>query len=138
MNEQYKYDVKTICELLSISRTTLYKRLIKFENQLNGHIAMNKGIRYFDDIALEILKDDTINVNTNTNTVNTNDSALYDVLSNTIALLSQQLQEKDRQIEDLTSIIKSNQVLLKQNSETKLIESSTKKSFWHMFRKEES
>lgn len=142
-----EYTIKEALEELNISRATLYNRLKLSSKKLKEHITIKDGKKYISQIGIEILKDNTSidenDVNKSSEDIN-NRNFEFDLLKENeflksqIEFLQSQMLMKDDQIKTLFTLVENSQVLLKNEQQTRLLESvehETKKSFFNWFKK---
>lgn len=121
------YSVSEISELINLSKVSIYKKL-KAE-QFESHIIKKKGTTYIDKEGFELLKR-SLKLNTeekkdlNSSNINLENMIDTDELNELkilrqdyIATMKKQLDQKDKQIEELHRLIENNQILLKQEKQ---------------------
>lgn len=127
--------VAEISNLTELSKVSIYKKLKlkKFQD----FISKNKGVIYVSEdgfnlilkefkiknIKLEELKDE---IALSSHTINNNEGLkelkdnYINILNEQINFLKEQLEEKDKQIQELINLNKNNQILLKQKQDKEL------------------
>lgn len=126
------FSVEEVAETLNVSKVTIYAKLKKFNNK----VVMMQGKKYITDELLSLIKQD-LNVkgklNNNLNTDEVSEEIAIDkddlikINKELNTTLIQQLEEKDRQInelhkkiDELINLNKNNQVLLKQQQDKEI------------------
>lgn len=116
------FTVEEVAEKLSISKVTVYSKLKKF----NDDVVLKQGRKYITEELFNLIKDDLklknmVNGEENEKKLNdeisTDKEELINLNKDLIAVLMDQLNQKDKQIEKLHALIENNQVLLKQEKE---------------------
>lgn len=126
------FSVEEVAETLNVSKVTIYAKLKKF----NDKVVMMQGKKYITDELLSLIKQDLnlkgkLNNDLNTDEVNEeiaiDKDDLIKVNKELNTTLIQQLEEKDRQInelhkkiDELINLNKNNQVLLKQQQDKEI------------------
>ena len=131
--------IKELAEQLGISKVSIYKRLK--QPDIKSHILKKDNVKMIDETGVNIIKNHYSRErgealeNVFNDTVNKDENQLNVEL---IALLQEQLKEKDNQINSLLTIVKNSQTIqaTKYLADGQAQEAPvTKKSFWDWFRK---
>ena len=116
------FTVEEVSKLLSVSKVTIYAKLKKYESK----VVVKQGKKYVTEELLSLIKQelnlkeclkDNLKVENNTGAINQEIATDRDDLIN---FLKQQLEEKDKQIEELINLNKNNQILLKQQQDKEI------------------
>ena len=117
------FTVDEVSKLLSVSKVTIYAKLKKYESK----VVVKQGKKYVTEELLSLIKQelnlkeclkDNLKEGNNTGAINqevaTDRDDLINLNQDLINFLKQQLEEKDKQIEELINLNKNNQILLKE------------------------
>jgi len=63
-----KYTIAEVARCIGVSKATVYNKIQDFQNILESHIKVVKGIKYLDERGLHVIKD-SIGVSKNRNTI---------------------------------------------------------------------
>ena len=120
------FTVEEVSKLLSVSKVTIYAKLKKYGSK----VVVKQGKKYVTEELLSLIKQelnlkeclkDNLKVENNTGAINqeiaTDRDDLINLNQDLINFLKQQLEEKDKQIEELINLNKNNQILLKQQQD---------------------
>ena len=119
------FTVEEVSKLLSVSKVTIYAKLKKYESK----VVVKQGKKYVTEELLSLIKQELnlkecLKVENNTGAINqeiaTDRDDLINLNQDLINFLKQQLEEKDKQIEELINLNKNNQVLLKQQQDKEI------------------
>lgn len=127
------FTVEEVSKLLSVSKVTIYAKLKKYESK----VVVKQGKKYVTEELLSLIKQelnlkeclkdnlkDNLKVENNTGAINqeiaTDRDDLINLNQDLINFLKQQLEEKDKQIEELINLNKNNQILLKQQQDKEI------------------
>ena len=111
------FTVEEVSKLLSVSKVTIYAKLKKYESK----VVVKQGKKYVTEELLSLIKQELnlkecLKVENNTGAINqeiaTDRDDLINLNQDLINFLKQQLEEKDKQIEELINLNKNNQILL--------------------------
>ena len=111
------FTVEEVSKLLSVSKVTIYAKLKKYESK----VVVKQGKKYVTEELLSLIKQelnlkeclkDNLKVENNTGAINqeiaTDRDDLINLNQDLINFLKQQLEEKDKQIEELINLNKNN------------------------------
>lgn len=118
------YSVEEVASKLNVSKVTVYSKLKLFESK----VIIKQGKKYIDEELLNLIKDNLKpknNINGNEEgCCPPNDEDLININKDLVTLLMKQLEEKDSTIQELLTLNKNSQVLLKQeqDKDVKLLE----------------
>lgn len=126
--------INEVAELVNVSPQYLYSQFNKRFKEFSKIINRKK---YFHcDILKEFDGEGQSKEQTKENSTDLN--KVVELLEKQVELLTNQLAEKDSQIQTLQQLLNQQQQLhLQTQSQLKLLESKEKKKFWSWFRKEE-
>lgn len=119
------FTVEEVSKLLSVSKVTIYAKLKKYESK----VVVKQGKKYVTEELLSLIKQELnlkecLKVENNTGAINqeiaTDRDDLINLNQDLINFLKQQLEEKDKQIEELINLNKNNQILLKQQQDKEI------------------
>ena len=127
------FTVDEVSKFLSVSKVTIYAKLKKYESK----VVVKQGKKYVTEELLSLIKQelnlkeclkdnlkDNLKVENNTGAINqeiaTDRDDLINLNQDLINFLKQQLEEKDKQIEELINLNKNNQILLKQQQDKEI------------------
>ena len=123
------FTVDEVSKFLSVSKVTIYAKLKKYESK----VVVKQGKKYVTEELLSLIKQelnlkeclkDNLKVGNNTGAINqevaTDRDDLINLNQDLINFLKQQLEEKDKQIEELINLNKNNQILLKQQQDKEI------------------
>ena len=133
MNKEF-LTINEVAELVNVSPQYLYSQFNKRFKEFSKMINRKK---YFHcDILKEFDGEGQNKEQTKENSTDLN--KVVELLEKQVELLTNQLAEKDSQIQTLQQLLNQQQQLhLQTQSQLKLLESKEKKKFWSWFRKEE-
>lgn len=125
------YDINQIVNMTGINRNKLYK-LIKENEELKKFIVRDSKKIYVLDDGLDLLinnkKNTIIDLENHSIDNDENEQINYDILNlknpfneDILKILLNQLNEKDKQIDELLALNKNNQILLKEEKEVNKI-----------------
>lgn len=125
------YSVEEVASKLNVSKVTVYSKLKLFESK----VIIKQGKKYIDEELLNLIKENVkpknnINDNEDGSSIpsdmsnSPNDEDLININKDLVNLLMKQLEEKDSTIQELLTLNKNSQVLLKQeqDKDIKLLE----------------
>jgi len=115
------FKVSEISEKLSVSKTSVYKKIEKLKPSFKKHIKRVKGVLYIDTDGFEILKNHFEARKLETTVGIGSESELTKLLLSEkdkhIEQLKEQLKEKDKSLNHALQLVENSQVLLKQDQE---------------------
>lgn len=138
--------VSEIADKIGKSKTSVYKKVNGLKGELKPYRKKVNGVIYFDTEGFEIIKNSYVEViidnQVERTSLNHVDDKYLDLLlsdkDEQIKHLKEQLEDKDRRLEQAMELVKNNQVLLLQSQDRVLmLETSPndeKKSFWSKFK----
>lgn len=125
------YSVEEVASKLNVSKVTVYSKLKLFESK----VIIKQGKKYIDEELLNLIKENVkpknnINDNEDGSSIpsdmsnSPNDEDLININKDLVNLLMKQLEEKDSTIQELLTLNKNSQILLKQeqDKDVKLLE----------------
>lgn len=126
--------INEVADLANISPQYLYAQ---FNKKFKEYSKIKNGHKYFhSSILKEFNKEHQETKEEKENSTDLN--KVVELLEKQVELLTNQLAEKDSQIQTLQQLLNQQQQLhLQTQSQLKLLESKEKKKFWSWFRKEE-
>lgn len=115
------FKVSEIAEKLSVSKTSVYKKIEKLKPSFKKYIKRVKGVIYIDTDGFEILKNHFESKTVETMVGIGSESKLTEILllekDKQIEQLKEQLKEKDKSLNHALQLVENSQVLLKQDQE---------------------
>jgi chromosome segregation ATPase len=123
------YSISEVAKILNITTQAVYKKIDKFDHDLEDCLTRKNNILHINKKGLDVLKgnsnkdpENNYDFETDLNSVTNKITNLVDnLVTNQIDVLSTELKEKNKQIEDLNRIIENMQVLLKQSQQNQLL-----------------
>jgi len=117
-NVSKEYTIAELARDIGVSKATVYNKIQDFQNILESHINVKKGIKYLDITGFQIIKD-SIGVSKNRNhilerleTLESTDEKLHEIKD------SSQLETLERYVESLESqieFLKEDNIFLKEH-----------------------
>jgi len=135
-----EYSINEALEILDISKATLYHRMDKHKQKLEGRMFTKKGKRYISIEGLEFLKicESLDSTDNNLNSLDGKENYnvdVFEVLKAEIEFLKSQIIEKDNQIQTLSKLVENSQVLLKNEQQTRLLLTDSKENVFNKIKK---